>query len=1034
MANIFKGTRDFMRQLVPAPLRRSLPSAYKDDPAYQSYVQFLGLGQPIYTPRDFQILSKEGYERNPTVFRAITLIAQSCAGIPWKLYKKGNTLKTIATHPLLDLLDKPNQRNSGPEFLEHMISFWILSGNSYISAVMPDPRQPPTELWCLRPDRMRVIPGQGTIWGYEYNVDGYKTFFDADTTLHLKMFAATNDWYGLSPVAVAGALIDQQNEGFDWNTAILQNAGRPSGALVASGVLVNDQYERLKKILREKYTGKRNAGMPMLLEGGLDWKPFSLSPLELDWIESRKINMRDIAVALGVPSELLGDGDIKTYSNYQEARKSFYQETILPMMDRLAAKLNTWLVPMFDETLVLAYDKEEIEALQEDRDALSSRVINQYEQGIITLNEVRNALGLEQLDGGDILMINLVGHVYIPSDQLAEYVTKKLEDLMTPAPAQPPSAAPATQLPDTNAPQNDTGGESVNVGNESSDTGQNTPTTPPTQPALAPQPAAQTTPPAAPAQGGTSRQVMERKSAPRDAAYDLAKKTLHEYVKREKHVVVTAMQKAAFPQTTYDRAEAVIRSYRQQELLPLLLRTYRTIGASAYQLTREQLLGGQKLAGPDSFWSPDVRTRIAERVKLVLAAVTKKTLALLSEVLAIGVKRGESVSDLCDRAEQLYDEELTDSLDTPVESEAHFSFNLGVYFGALSTDVPLQKTWTTQGDERVRLAHRDADGQTVALEDPYSVDSQELMFPGDTSLGASDSNVINCRCYEEYTPLDDGKSSMPLVASEEALVAPAGAAMYDFIRGEKKRAQYVRIDTHDRKFNSNHGADGRFAEGDSGSGGGGGNRFVHASQTNFMKTKAFAQVVSGEIGVNARTVTGKGDEYMYELAHEIGFAGKPEVLSQKELDAKVKSGEIELFRGVTSQEYADAFREGDYFAGRGINGDGTYTETGKGAAKVASSYAGEDGEVLRMTLRSDARIANYEDVLSEYRNDRNALKEGLFSETNKEERLRLTAYALIKNDIGRWAMGKGYDAIKLPYANIYIILNRTSVRVQERKP
>src|SRR5260221_652500 len=357
----------WMRGLVPRG------SQQKDDPAYQSYVQFLGLGQPVYTPRDYTVLAKEGFERNVTVHRAVMLIAQSCAGIPWKLFHGQEKLRSFDNHPLLDLLKQPNQRHSTSDFIEQVVAFWVLSGNSYINAVRMDPRQTPAELWALRPDRVRVIPGQGTIWGYEYNVDGYKTFFDADSMLHLKMFAATNDWYGLSPVAVAGALVDQQNEGFDWNTSILQNAGRPSGALVATAALTNDQHERLRRLILERYSGKKNAGKPMLLEGGMDWKQFSMSPLELDWAETRKVNMRDIAVALGVPSELLGDGDIRTYSNYQEARRSFYQETVLPMMDKLRDKLNTWLVPMFDTQLYLDYDKEEIEALQEDRDSLSQR-------------------------------------------------------------------------------------------------------------------------------------------------------------------------------------------------------------------------------------------------------------------------------------------------------------------------------------------------------------------------------------------------------------------------------------------------------------------------------------------------------------------------------------------------------------------------------------------------------------------------------------------------------------------------------------
>src|SRR5690606_2775153 len=125
----------------------------------------------------------------------------------------------------------------------------------------------------------------------------------------------------------------------------------------------DEAYKRIKKQLRERWSGARNAGLPQLLEGGLDVKVLSLSPSELDWIKSDINQGRKIAIALGVPPELLGDSTNKTYANYQEARAAFYHETILPLMDELRDELNNWLTPMFGDNLYLDYDRDEIEAL-----------------------------------------------------------------------------------------------------------------------------------------------------------------------------------------------------------------------------------------------------------------------------------------------------------------------------------------------------------------------------------------------------------------------------------------------------------------------------------------------------------------------------------------------------------------------------------------------------------------------------------------------------------------------------------------------
>ncbi|MBI5192771.1 MAG: phage portal protein [Nitrospirae bacterium] len=361
-------------------------------------------GNPVWTPRNFGDLAKEGFEANVTVYACVMEIARSAAGIPWLLYRKGRGKRQIEIeeHPLLTLLRRPNPWQGQSAFFEAATAFLMLSGNSYIERVGPQ-RGLPRELYTLRPDRVKVLPDiKNMIAGYRYEVGGQKQDFERETVLHMKLFSALDDWYGLSPIAVAGRTVDSDNEALKWNYALLKNSARPPGGLSTAGNLTSDQFDKLKRQIEEKFVGPDNAGRPLLLEAGLDWKSFAISPADMDWLEGRKMSRIEICNVFQVPPELIGIQDQKTYSNYQEARKAFYTETVLPLMDRLRDDLNNWLVPVFGDNMTLEYDKDEIEALQEDRGKVWTRVQN---ANWLTVNEKRAATGYEEVDGGDVVLV-----------------------------------------------------------------------------------------------------------------------------------------------------------------------------------------------------------------------------------------------------------------------------------------------------------------------------------------------------------------------------------------------------------------------------------------------------------------------------------------------------------------------------------------------------------------------------------------------------------------------------------------------------
>jgi len=366
----------------------------------QAAVAFYVGGRAVWTPRDYGALAREGFQKNAVVHRAVRLVAEAAASLPLVLKAEG---RELASHPLLSLLTRPNPREGGQRFLESLYGHLMVSGNAYVEAASVEGS--PRELHALRPDRMRVVPGpDGWPAAYEYAVGAQTIRFAVSAgeavppILHLTLFHPADDHYGLSPMEAAATALDIHNAAGAWNKALLDNAARPSGALVVGGAALTDaQFDGLKGELENNYQGAGNAGRPLLLEGGLDWKPLSLSPKDMDFVEAKAAAAREIALAFGVPPLLLGLPGDSTHANYAEANRAFYRQTVIPLVKRTAEALAHWLAPAYGEALQLEPDLDAIEALADERESLWRRV---SAAAFLSEDEKREAVGYGRAPSG----------------------------------------------------------------------------------------------------------------------------------------------------------------------------------------------------------------------------------------------------------------------------------------------------------------------------------------------------------------------------------------------------------------------------------------------------------------------------------------------------------------------------------------------------------------------------------------------------------------------------------------------------------
>jgi HK97 family phage portal protein len=322
-------------------------------------------------PYSYEGQVRDAYINNAIAQRAVRIVAEGVGGAP--LVPVDDGIATLV-----------NATSAGQSLLETLAAHLLLHGNAYVQ-VMCGADDQPVELFALRPDRIMIEPDEkGWPVAYAYRAGEHQTRFAAQDAMgrpaiiHIKAFHPTDDHYGLGCLGAAAKAVAVHNAAAQWNKALLDNAARPSGALVFDpgpdgSVLSADQFDRLKAEMEASFAGSGNAGRPMLLEGGLKWQSMSMTPADMDFVALKAAAAREIALAFGVPPMLLGLPGDNSYANYREANRALWRLTILPLAGKILDGLSGALGAWWDD-VALAIDRDQIPALSEDRERLWSQV------------------------------------------------------------------------------------------------------------------------------------------------------------------------------------------------------------------------------------------------------------------------------------------------------------------------------------------------------------------------------------------------------------------------------------------------------------------------------------------------------------------------------------------------------------------------------------------------------------------------------------------------------------------------------------
>jgi HK97 family phage portal protein len=337
-------------------------------------------------PRSYEAQLRDAYLANPIAQRAVRIVAEGAGAMP--VYAADDTQDNAAA-----LLRQP-------ALIETVAAQLLLHGNVFVQ-IVGDADGRPAELFALRPERVTIEPdARGWPAAYLYRAGEAAMRLPAQDgagrpgLIHLRALNPADDHYGAGALGSAAGAVAVHNAAARWNKALLDNAARPSGALVyepgeAGATLSAEQFGRLQAQMDAEFAGAANAGRPMLLEGGLRWQAMSLTPADMDFVGLKAAAAREIALAFGVPPMLLGLPGDSSYANYSEANRALYRLTIVPLMqkivDGMAAGLRGWW-----PALTLALDLDAVPALASDRAALWAQVTA---ADFLSVDEKRAMLG-----------------------------------------------------------------------------------------------------------------------------------------------------------------------------------------------------------------------------------------------------------------------------------------------------------------------------------------------------------------------------------------------------------------------------------------------------------------------------------------------------------------------------------------------------------------------------------------------------------------------------------------------------------------
>lgn len=700
--------------------------------ADQAFIKLLMDSTPKWSKWTAETAVNEGYKASLWAYAAINKKAKAAASVPWYVYRRDaqGDWEQVKNHPLQQLIDSPNPFTSRNNMIERLIIQLDLAGNSIFKMVKVGGI--PVELWSIGPDGVKPNPDPAEFiknYTFENKAKTFKQDIPADEILHVMYIDPSNPFWGIAPLQVAARTVDTDIEAVNWNKVALQNRAVTDGVFSTETPLSPTQFAELRQQIRTQHQGAANARTPWVLGGGASWQQMSLSPVDMDYIEGRQMNREDICAVFQVPPPLVGILDKANYSNMQEARRVFWLDTIIPLLDDLKESFNRALTPYFGNDIMLDYDTSSVDALAENVNDKIDAAQKLFGMGVpFNMINQRLDLGIDEVEGGDL---GYLPASLMPANMAAALAAGTLEAETAPAaPAAP--AAPTTTGDEP--PELDAQTEKymrrllheVKSGKKQ--------------------------------HGRPQLKGYNLRSAEQKAAYYKAfeRQRSQWYSKLTKEALALFSDEAGAVSAAFNKSgdlEAALDAINLESWQQFYIKNYMAIIEDFGSATLDGFKG--HAPGEHKDWDPFngiilgyLFRAAAEKVTYV----TDFTKQLVKGIVYTGRDNGDSISTIARNLDKGFEEFSTHRSYRIARTEVVAASNYGSFIAAdeAAAEVgDLTKEWLDSGDKRVRESHEDVGGETVGL---YEKFSNGLLYPGDMENG-SGKDVIHCRCTVIYNPV-----------------------------------------------------------------------------------------------------------------------------------------------------------------------------------------------------------------------------------------------------------------------------------------
>lgn len=648
-----------------------------------------------------QMQDQQRYATSDDVYAAVNRIAEAASTVPFDVQLNG---ELDSEHDLALLLQRGNPWHGGVGFWIRVYGQLLLSGEVYLVIDRDNPfdRRMPNALWPVPGHLITPLPGDDKqiVRGYKFKPAGAAEreaiMLDPADVVPICLWNPASPLRGLSPLSSLRPALDAELQAKRANAELFANGAMIDGLISVPGI-TEVQRAQMEDALHSRYTGDGNRHRVGVLAAEASLLPMTLTPRDAEFLALDKLTTQDVAKAYGIPPMFLGDMSDATYSNYETAHRSFWEQGILPKLRLVVGAINVHLATQFGHNIEVAPDLSAVEALRENDKVLADTYTAMVRGGLDRLWSARRVFGDD-----------------VPEEAVSELIPTVLQ----PATAREPVATPG-QPP---APPARAAGPLTLKAAAS-------PRLQAARAALLPG-AARAVDRAFAAQWKVASSVIDGLDIPTPAKAD-------DYTQ----------------QASDDAADSIFRAIAASDAMREAVETVILDGMQGAFRANAEVYGitidpGRATDVTQQF----IRDTAAKKVQWV----NETTRGLIRDGIAEAIENGEGLTGARKRIQAAFrgsdepgqENVYPDRVENIAQTELARAFNYGTLQQFIEAGIEWQE-WSYSGNPNSR--HGDIDGQVRRVGEPFDVHGHPARYPADESLPISEAARCGCVAYPRET-------------------------------------------------------------------------------------------------------------------------------------------------------------------------------------------------------------------------------------------------------------------------------------------